>query len=147
MAATSSASTRYASSRPRAGVAAGERVLIVTDTAADAEIVSAMAGVLGALGASVVTVQYRPAELPGDEPPAAVSAAMLEADVIFELTSVFVGSCPARRAACERGLATSQCPALPGRCDRQGRSPPTSVPSESTRSASRTASTAPASSS
>ena len=54
-----------------AGVAAGERALIVTDTAADAEIAAAMAGVLGALGASVVTVEYRPAELPGDEPPAA----------------------------------------------------------------------------
>ena len=95
-----------------AGVAAGERALIVTDTAADAEITSAMAGVLGALGASVVTVEYRPAELPGDEPPAAVSAAMLEADVIFELTSVFVGSCPARRAACEQGARYLTVPGL-----------------------------------
>jgi leucyl aminopeptidase (aminopeptidase T) len=95
-----------------AGVREGERALIVTDTAADPEIVRAMGGVLAALGAAVVTVEYRPAELPGDEPPAAVGAAMLEADVIFELTSVFVGSCPARRTACEKGARYLAVPGL-----------------------------------
>jgi leucyl aminopeptidase (aminopeptidase T) len=95
-----------------AGVAGGERVLIVTDTAADAEITGSMARVLRTLGAEVVTVEYPPADLPGDEPPAAVSAAMLEADVIFELTSVFVGSCPARRAACEKGARYLTVPGL-----------------------------------
>ena len=37
---------------------------------------------------------------------------MLEADVIFELTSVFVGSCPARRAACEQGARYLTVPGL-----------------------------------
>jgi leucyl aminopeptidase (aminopeptidase T) len=37
---------------------------------------------------------------------------MLEADVIFELTSVFVGSCPARRAACEKGARYLTVPGL-----------------------------------
>jgi hypothetical protein len=95
-----------------AGIAAGERALIVTDTGADVEITGSMARVLRALGAEVVTVEYPPADLPGDEPPAAVSAAMLEADVIFELTSVFVGSCPARRAACEKGARYLTVPGL-----------------------------------
>jgi leucyl aminopeptidase (aminopeptidase T) len=95
-----------------AGVAAGERALILTDTAADAAIVDAAASVLRALRAEVVTIEYPPAELPGDEPPPAVSAAMLEADVIFELTSVFVGSCPARRAACEKGARYLTVPGL-----------------------------------
>jgi leucyl aminopeptidase (aminopeptidase T) len=95
-----------------AGVEADERTLIVTDTAADPGIADAMRGVLRTLGAEVVTVEYPPADLPGDEPPAAVSAAMLEADVIFELTSVFVGSCPARRAACEKGARYLTVPGL-----------------------------------
>jgi 2,5-dihydroxypyridine 5,6-dioxygenase len=86
-----------------AGVRAGERALLVTDTAADAEVVEALAAVLRSLGAAVVVVESAPAELPGDDPPAAVGAAMLQADVIFELTSVFIGSCQARRDACAAG--------------------------------------------
>jgi leucyl aminopeptidase (aminopeptidase T) len=95
-----------------AGVEAGERALLVTDTAADQDIVAALGGVLRTLGAEVVTVVYLPAELPGDEPPQAVGAAMLQADVIFELTSVFVGSCPARRQACEAGARYLTVPGL-----------------------------------
>jgi leucyl aminopeptidase (aminopeptidase T) len=95
-----------------AGVRQNERALVVTDTAADEEIVGALGGVLRTLGADVVTVQYAPADLPGDEPPPPVSAAMLETDVIFELTSVFVGSCPARRQACERGARYLTVPGL-----------------------------------
>jgi leucyl aminopeptidase (aminopeptidase T) len=95
-----------------AAARAGERALIVTDTAAEREIVDALAGLLRSLDVHVVTVDYEPADLPGDEPPAAVSAAMLQADVIFELTSVFVGSCPARREACERGARYLTVPGL-----------------------------------
>lgn len=95
-----------------AATEAGERALVVTDSAADSEIVGALSSLLRTLGASVVVVESAPAELPGDEPPAAVGAAMLEADVIFELTSVFVGSCPARRTACERGARYLTVPGL-----------------------------------
>jgi leucyl aminopeptidase (aminopeptidase T) len=95
-----------------AGVAAGERALVVTDTAADRDIVAAMAATLRTLGADVVVVESMPAELPGDDPPAAVGAAMLEADVVFELTSVFIGSCQARREACERGARYLTVPGL-----------------------------------
>lgn len=95
-----------------AGVKDGERCLIVTDTAADQEIVGAMATTLAALGCHVVTVSSAPADLPGDDPPPPVGAAMLQADVIFELTSVFIGSCPTRRQACEQGARYLTVPGL-----------------------------------
>lgn len=95
-----------------AGVEAGESALIVTDTGADATIVDAMAAVLRTLGAEVVVVASTPAELPGDDPRAAVGVAMQQADVIFELTSVFIGSSPARRSACEAGARYLTVPGL-----------------------------------
>lgn len=95
-----------------AGVSAGERALVVTDSAADEDVVAALAAVLRSLGASVVTVHSEPALLPGDDPPRMVGAAMLEADVVFELTSVFIGSCQARRDACERGARYLSLPGL-----------------------------------
>jgi len=95
-----------------AGVNPGEQCLIVTDTAADAEIVDALATVLAALGAAVATASAPPVSLPGDAPPEAVGRAMLGADVIFELTSVFAGSSPARRAACEGGARYLTVPGL-----------------------------------
>ena len=95
-----------------AGVIAGERCLIVTDTAADAGIVEAMTTVLAELGAEVSVVSSQPADLPGDEPPEHVGAAMLAAEVVFELTSVFIGSCAARRAACAAGARYLTVPGL-----------------------------------
>jgi len=95
-----------------AGVREGERCLLVTDTAADAGVVEALGWTLGALGCDVAVVSGAPVELPGDEPPAAVAAAMAGADVIFELTSVFAGSSRARRAACARGARYLTVPGL-----------------------------------
>jgi leucyl aminopeptidase (aminopeptidase T) len=95
-----------------AGVREGERCLLVTDTAADAGVVEALAWVLGGLGCGVDVVCGDPVELPGDEPPAAVAAAMGSADVIFELTSVFAGSSRARREACDRGARYLTVPGL-----------------------------------
>jgi leucyl aminopeptidase (aminopeptidase T) len=95
-----------------AGIREGERALVVTDSGADLAIVEAMATTLAALGAQVAVITSLPADLPGDEPAASVGAAMLEADVIFELTSVFIGSCPARRRACEQGARYLTVPGL-----------------------------------
>ncbi|MFN2629054.1 MAG: aminopeptidase [Gaiellaceae bacterium] len=95
-----------------AGVQSGERSLIVTDTAADPEVVEAMASVLRTVGAEVALASSAPADLPGGDPPAAVGAAMLQADVIFELTSVFIGSCQARRDACAAGSRYLTVPGL-----------------------------------
>jgi leucyl aminopeptidase (aminopeptidase T) len=94
------------------GIGEGERALIVTDGGADAAIVDALASVLATLGASVVVVSSDPASLPGDDPPAAVGAAMREVDVVFELTSVFIGSCQARRDACAAGTRYLTVPGL-----------------------------------
>lgn len=94
------------------GVREGESCLIVTDTGADQEIVAAVAATLRTLGATVVLGCGEPVELPGDEPPAAISAAMAHADVIFELTSVFAGSSQARRDACARGARYLTIPGL-----------------------------------
>jgi len=93
-------------------VAAGERCLLVTDHAADQEIVAALGRELAGLGAEVVTVCGDPVALPGDEPPAAVAAAMAGADVVFELTSNFAGSSRARVEACERGARYLTVPGL-----------------------------------
>jgi len=95
-----------------AGVRPGERCLIVTDAAADQGIVEAAASVLAELGAEISVVSSAPAHLPGDEPPDEVGAAMLQANVVFELTSIFIGSCPARRAACDAGVRYLTVPGL-----------------------------------
>src|SRR5215210_2414906 len=94
------------------GIKPGDRCLIVSDSGADPEIVEAAESVLTTLGGHVVVVGSGPAELPGDDPPAAVGAAMLEADLILELTSVFIGSCAARRTACEQGARYLTVPGL-----------------------------------
>jgi leucyl aminopeptidase (aminopeptidase T) len=94
------------------GIKRGERCLIVSDTGADQDVVQAAEAVLTTLGGHVVVVRSDPAELPGDDPPPAVGAAMLEADLILELTSVFIGSCAARRTACERGARYLTVPGL-----------------------------------
>src|SRR5438309_401512 len=103
-----------------AGVRSGESCLIVTDAAADAEIVEAMADVLRGLGADVAVTDTPPARLPGEEPPVAVGAAMAENDVVFELTSVFIGSCSARRKACEGGTRYLSVPGLTWTTARPG---------------------------
>lgn len=94
------------------GIKPGERCLVVSDTGADQDVVQAAEAVLTTLGGHVVVVRSDPAELPGDDPPPAVGAAMLEADLIVELTSVFIGSCPARRMACEQGARYLTVPGL-----------------------------------
>jgi 2,5-dihydroxypyridine 5,6-dioxygenase len=95
-----------------AAVEEGERCLLVTDSAADHEVVDALAWILAGMGAAVVKICGDPVALPGDEPPAAVAAAMVGAEVIFELTSNFAGSSQARRDACERGSRYLTVPGL-----------------------------------
>jgi hypothetical protein len=95
-----------------AGVRAGERCLIVTDTGADAGIAEALAATLRAFDAPVRLVRAEPAALPGADLAPAVGAAMVGADVIFELTSVFAGAGAARREACARGARYLTVPGL-----------------------------------
>lgn len=84
-------------------VHADERVLLLTDPGTDRVVVERLvAGVEARDAHPVVTTMPVPA-LPGAEPPARVAAAMLEADAIIELTSLFIGSSRARRAASAAG--------------------------------------------
>jgi leucyl aminopeptidase (aminopeptidase T) len=103
-----------------AAVEAGERCLLVTDHAADQEIVGGLGWILAGLGAEVVVVGGEPVALPGDEPPAAVATAMAGADVVFELTSNFAGSSRARVEACERGARYLTVPGLTWATLRRG---------------------------
>src|SRR3954466_9198617 len=105
-----------------AGVRAGERCLLITDSAADQTVAEAMTVLVGTLEAEVAVVASEPVELPGDEPSVAVRAAMepSEIDVIFEMTSIFAGSSQARRDACARGARYLTVPGLSWRSLRPG---------------------------
>ena len=86
-----------------AALRAGENVVIVTDDAADQEIVALFVREIRARQGNVITCRMAPPILPGQEPPATIAAAMRSADLILELTSKFIGSSRARVAACEAG--------------------------------------------
>ncbi|MBI2879983.1 MAG: hypothetical protein HYY21_00240 [Candidatus Tectomicrobia bacterium] len=93
-----------------AGVRPGERVLIVTDTAFDEAIVDAFVVLLKSLGAEVVVARMLPLKFPFEkgfkgfeEPPGMVQGAMLHADVIFELTTMWCGLAAARFEAVAKG--------------------------------------------
>jgi 2,5-dihydroxypyridine 5,6-dioxygenase len=103
-----------------AGIRAGESCLLVTDSGSDPDIVDAMAGVLDGLGCSVAFTRASAATLPGEEPPATVGVAMAKADVVFELTSVFIGSSEARRNACAGGTRYLSVPGLSWTTARPG---------------------------
>ena len=69
------------------GVAPGERFLIVVDTMTSPSIASGLASVAHALGADpIITVMTRRSRS-GEEPPAPIAAAMIEADVVLAAAS------------------------------------------------------------
>lgn len=82
---------------------AGERVLLLTDTRYDAELIGVFALVARDMGAEPVVMTFEPRRIPGEAPPPAAGAAMKAADVILELTSQFAGSSRARVEACQAG--------------------------------------------
>jgi 2,5-dihydroxypyridine 5,6-dioxygenase len=87
-----------------AGVEKGERALIVTDTRFPGHIPDLFAMAVTALGAEPILIRMLTREHNGEEPPAPIAAAMKEADVVFELTSVFVHHSQARQEAHRRGV-------------------------------------------
>jgi leucyl aminopeptidase (aminopeptidase T) len=81
-----------------------EQVLLLTDAGTDAAVVAGLvAGIEERRGVPVVSTIPIPA-LPGSEPPSAVAALMREVGAIIELTSLFIGSSSARRAATADGV-------------------------------------------
>ena len=85
------------------GLREREQVVLLTDARTDDEVV---AGFVEAIeerrGVPIVSRMPVP-PLPGSEPPSAVAAAMREAGAVIELTSLFIGSSAARRAATAAG--------------------------------------------
>ncbi len=85
------------------GIRAGEQVVLLSDAGTDAEVVSRLLEEVAARDGIPLVAQMPAPHLPGAEPPRAVAAMMAEAAAIIELTSLFIGSSRARRAATERG--------------------------------------------
>ena len=90
----------------------GEQVLIVTDTAFDLDLVGTFATLAAERGAEVVVVTMAPRDMPGQEPPPSVTSIMKSADLVLELTSVFIGSTQARIDACKAGARYLTMPGL-----------------------------------
>lgn len=86
-----------------ANVKRGEQVLIVTDTACDLANAEAIAAVCSEVGAKVTTMVIPPQELPNQEPPPPVAAAMKHADCIFLPLYYTISHTDARFEANARG--------------------------------------------
>ena len=85
-------------------VRAGEQVLLVTDAGTDGSVVEAFEAAIAARRGVPVVSRMPVPELPGQEPPATVAAAMRSAGAVIELTSLFIGSSAARREATAAGV-------------------------------------------
>lgn len=82
----------------------GEQVILLTDAGTDPAVVAGLVeGIERRRGVPVVSTIPVPL-LPGSEPPSTVAAAMREAGAVIELTSLFIGSSAARRAATAAGV-------------------------------------------
>ncbi|HTS99294.1 MAG TPA: hypothetical protein VMI33_22015 [Streptosporangiaceae bacterium] len=84
-------------------VAAGEEVVLLADEGTDPGVVAGLSSGLAERDATPLVARMPAPGLPGAEPPAAVAAMMRHAAAIIELTSLFIGSSAARRAATDRG--------------------------------------------
>jgi len=86
------------------GVRAGEQVVLLTDVATDASVITGLLEAVSTRDGIPLVARIPAPGLPGAEPPGAVAAMMLEAGAVIELTSLFIGSSLARRNASARGV-------------------------------------------
>ncbi len=86
------------------GVRAGEQVVLLTDGATDAGVITGLLEAVSTHDGIPLVARIPAPGLPGAEPPGAVAAMMLEAGAVIELTSLFIGSSLARRNASARGV-------------------------------------------
>ncbi len=93
------------------GLKAGERALIVTDDS-KLHLGHALYRQARTMGAQAVLVQMPVAKISGEEPPAAVSAAMLEADVIVCPTEESITHTNARINAVKKGARVATMPGI-----------------------------------
>lgn len=85
------------------GVRAGETVAVLIDAGTDPAVVAGLTLGLDNRHARGAVINLPRYDLPGTEPTGDVAAALLAADAAIELTSVFIGSSRARRAATDAG--------------------------------------------
>ena len=81
----------------------GEQVVLLTDEGTDPSVVAGLVRGIAERDAVPVVSTMPVPPLPGSEPPTVVAAAMRAAGAIIELTSLFIGSSRARRAATDAG--------------------------------------------
>jgi leucyl aminopeptidase (aminopeptidase T) len=84
-------------------VTAGEEVVMLTDEGTDPGVVDGLSQGIAERNAIPLVARMPSPRLPGAEPPSAVAAMMLHAAATIELTSLFIGSSAARRAATDGG--------------------------------------------
>jgi leucyl aminopeptidase (aminopeptidase T) len=93
-------------------VAAGEEVVLLTDDGTDVDVVAGLSVGIRERDAIPLVAHIPSPRLPGAEPPVAVAAMMLHAAATIELTSLFIGSSAARRAATDHGARYLAMPAV-----------------------------------
>jgi leucyl aminopeptidase (aminopeptidase T) len=81
-----------------------EEIVLLTDDGTDPDVVAGLVAGIEARTAVPVIARVPTPPLPGSEPPGSVAAAMREAGAVVELTSLFIGSSAARRAASAAGV-------------------------------------------
>jgi len=86
------------------GIRPGEQVVLLTDEGTDPGVVARLQDSVAAQDGIPLVARMPAPYLPGAEPPGAVAAMMLAAGAVIELTSLFIGSSQARRAATDRGV-------------------------------------------
>jgi leucyl aminopeptidase (aminopeptidase T) len=86
------------------GLRSGEQVLLLTDAGTDPDVVGTFEEAIAGRGGVPVVARTPVPDLPGQEPPEAVAAAMRLAGAVIELTSLFIGSSAARREATDAGV-------------------------------------------
>jgi leucyl aminopeptidase (aminopeptidase T) len=84
-------------------VTAGEEVVLLSDEGTDPAVVDGLSEGIGERDAIALVARMPSPRLPGAEPPSTVAAMMLHAAATIELTSLFIGSSAARRAATDGG--------------------------------------------
>jgi 2,5-dihydroxypyridine 5,6-dioxygenase len=87
-----------------ANIKAGQRVVVVTDTAQDPRVWQAVLGILTELGADATATVFEPRPADYFDPPASVAEAMLGADVNVLLASTGMLHAAANSAAMEAGI-------------------------------------------
>jgi leucyl aminopeptidase (aminopeptidase T) len=93
-------------------VGAGEEIVLLADEGTDPAVVDGLSEGIFERDAIALVARMPSPRLPGAEPPAAVAAMMRHAAATIELTSLFIGSSAARRAATDRGARYLAMPAV-----------------------------------